>query len=70
MKIIDDFPKSKIELNPIFNQLLLENVNRETKIITRHISKEISFLDLLFFSKKRANEKGKTILLQCLSLDE
>ena len=49
MKIIDDFPKIKIELNPIFNQLLLENVNKETKIITRHISKEISFLELLFF---------------------
>ena len=49
MKIIDDLPKSKIELNPIFNQLLLENVNIETKIITKHINNEMSFLDLFFF---------------------
>ena len=57
-------PKSKIELNPIFNQLLLENVNKETKIIRKQINKEILFLELLFFSKQRANAKGKTKLNQ------
>ena len=63
-KNIDDLPKIKIELIPIFNQLLLENVNKETKIISKQINKEIIFLDLLFFSKQRDNENGKTKLNQ------
>ena len=63
-KNIDDLPKINIELNPIFNQLLLEKVNKETNTISKQIKEEISFLDFLFFSKQKANEKGNTKLNQ------